>query len=133
MLSREDIINIDDVQTEEVEVPEWGGKVTVKGLSGFERDKYEQSMVEGQGKNTRLNMKNARARLVQACMVERKDGQLKPIFDQPGDIKRLGKKSGKALDRVYNVARKLSGLSEEDMDELTKNSETAQSEDSIID
>jgi hypothetical protein len=39
-----------------------------------------------------------------------------------GDINTLGQKSAAALDRVYEVAARLSKISKEDVDELAKNS-----------
>ena len=133
-LDRKAILEVDDTQTEEVEVPEWGGKVLIKGLSGAERDSYEQSMVQGKGKNARMNMKNARAKLVAlTTVVPDEEGGYERVFKSKGDVKRLGKKSGKALERVFSKARKLSGLTKEDMEELAGNSKDDQSEDSILD
>ena len=43
-LCRETILNANDIKTEEVNVPEWGGVVLVKSLTGSEKDKYEQSI-----------------------------------------------------------------------------------------
>jgi hypothetical protein len=49
------------------------------------------------------------------------------------DVRELGKKSASALQRVFEVAQRLSGLSNADVEELTKNSTSDQSEDSISD
>jgi hypothetical protein len=38
-----------------------------------------------------------------------------------GDLEILGSKSAAALDRIFTVSRKLSGLTEEDIEELEKN------------
>jgi flavoprotein len=40
------------------------------------------------------------------------------------DVAALGSKSSRSVQRVFNVAQKLSGLSDEDIDELAKNSES---------
>lgn len=116
-LSREAILNVSDIKTEEVPVPEWGGVVLVKGLTGEQRNDYEMSLIQGKGKNRDVNMKNAVAKLVGLSIVD-EDG--KRIFTD-ADVEALGKKSGAALSRVQAVASKLSGLSDGDMDELTKN------------
>ena len=125
-LSRDAILAVDDVQFEDVEVPEWGGKVRVKSLTGKERDALESSMIIGKGKNANVNLNNLRAKLVARSVVD-EDG--KRIFTDD-DISALGAKSAAALTRVYEVAQRLSGITQEDVDELTKNSETAPSEDS---
>jgi hypothetical protein len=48
------------------------------------------------------------------------------------DVKLLGQKSAAALDKLFEVAQKLSGLKDEDVEELAKNSEDDLSEDSIF-
>lgn len=125
-LSRDAILAVDDVQYEDVEVPEWGGRVRVKSLTGRERDALEASMIVGKGKNANVNMNNLRAKLVGRSVVD-EDG--KRLFSDD-DIAALGAKSAAALTRVYEVAQRLSGITQEDVEELTKNSETAPSEDS---
>lgn len=129
-LSREDILAVQDIQREEVPVPEWKIKnvdlVLVQGLSGKERDELEASMIVGKGKNANVNLKNLRAKVVARSIVG-EDG--KRIFTD-ADIPALSEKSAIALNRVYEVAQRLSGITQEDVEELTKNSETALSEDS---
>lgn len=117
MLNRDQILGADDRKTEIVKVPEWGGDVTVKGLSGKQRDAFESGCVVRKGKKVEQNLANIRARLCVLCIVD-EDG--KRILNDK-DISLLGDKSGSALDRVYDVASKLSGLSAEDVDELAKN------------
>ena len=116
-LSREAILNVKDFKTREVDVEEWGGTVLVKGLSGSERNDFEQSMIVRRGKDVQMNMKNATAKLVALSIV---DEEGKRIFSD-ADVEALGAKSGAALSRVYTVASKLAGLSEDDMKELTEN------------
>jgi len=119
MLSREDILNVTDIEIEEVEVPEWGGTVFVKGLTGTERDAYESSMIENRGKNRAMNLENLRAKLAVMTIC---DQEGKRLFTER-DVKKLGEKSASALQRVFKVAQRLSGLTEEDVDELSKNSQ----------
>jgi|SRR6185312_79210 len=107
-LSKEDILKAEDRGTEEVDVPEWGGTVLVRGLSGRERDEFEVSMAERQGTEFVPNFANTRAKLIARCVVD-DDG--KRVFDIYTDVEALGEKSGAAIDRVYSVAARLSGLS----------------------
>ena len=39
-LSRDAILQREDIKTEDVEVPEWGGTVRVRGMSGVQRDAF---------------------------------------------------------------------------------------------
>lgn len=117
ILTRDQILQAADIHTEEISVPEWGGEVLVRGLTGAERDRFEESVIEMKGKSTRVKMENARAKLV-AMSVVGEDG--KRLFAE-ADVELLGKKSAAALDRVYQAAARLSGISNEDLDELAKN------------
>lgn len=125
-LSRDAILGADDLQYEDLDVPEWGGIVRVRSLSGAERDNYEASMRLQRGKEFIANMANVRAKLVVRCVVD-EDG--KRLFTD-NDAPALGEKSAAALDRVFEVAARLSRLSDEDVDELAGNSAAAQSGDS---
>ncbi|GGM14335.1 hypothetical protein [Micromonospora yangpuensis] len=116
LLNRDQILAVDDSTWEDVEVPEWGGTVRVKGMSGTERDKFEAGSLKGKGKNRDVNLANLRARLVAASVVD-EHGQ--PVF-RPYDVEALGRKSAAALGRVYDVAQRLAGLTDEDVDELTE-------------
>lgn len=120
ILNRQQILEAPDLRTETVPVPEWGGEVIVIGLSGTERDEFERSVVEQKGKKTSLNLTNIRAKLCAKCIVDENHERI--FSDQ--DIAALGSKSGSALQRVFEVAQRLSGLRDEDIDELEKNSES---------
>jgi hypothetical protein len=37
------------------------------------------------------------------------------------DVTKLGKKSARALDRVFDVSQRLSGITKEDVEDLAKN------------
>lgn len=120
-LTREQILGAADLEERIVEVPEWGGDVLVRGITGAERDLFEKSCIEMKGKNREFNTANFRAKLVALSIVD--PDTKKPMFTQV-DINALGKKSAKALNRVYDVATELSGFGDEEVEELTKNSES---------
>lgn len=128
LLSRDAILGASDIKTEDVSVPEWGGTVRVRGLDAKQRDEFESGLIETVGKTQRVTMRNARARLA-ALSIVGEDNE--PLFS-PADVFLLGEKSGAALDRVFAVASRLSGIGDSDMDELTKNS-SGQSDDSSSD
>ncbi|MCS6297166.1 MAG: hypothetical protein H8K09_13100 [Nitrospira sp.] len=127
LLNRQQILDSDDRRTERVAVPEWGGEVLIRGLSGTDRDEFEASLQVKNGKKRDVNLRNVRAKLVVLCLV---DETGKPLFSIE-DIQRLGNKSAAALGRCFDRAKQLSGLGDEDIDELAKNSATDQSDVSI--
>ena len=118
LLSKTAILAAQDLQTEDVEVPEWGGAVRVRSFTGRERDAFEASMVRGEGRDRKVDLTNMRARLVGLTVIDETGQRL--FTDEEVDL--LGAKSGAALDRVFAVAQKLNGLSGADVEELSKNS-----------
>lgn len=116
ILGREDILQADDIVTEAVPVPEWGGTVLVKGMTGAERDRFELAMIEKPGKSAKVNLSDLRAKLCSLTIVN-ENGKL--IFTQ-ADIKKLTEKSASALQRVFEKARELSGIGDDDVAELTE-------------
>ena len=129
MLDRDTILNANDHEAfQDVEVPEWGGTVRVKIMSGAERDEYDSYVVKQskfQGGKVQINTKGLRAKLLTMVLVK-EDGT--KLFT-PQDIPALLAKSGIVLDRLSKIADKLNGLSESTAEELLKNSVSAQSED----
>jgi hypothetical protein len=118
ILSRAEILATEDLMSETVLVPEWGGAVIVRALTGSERDAYETSIftARGGGQSPEYNLQNIRAKLAARTIVG-EDG--KRLFSD-ADIVVLGLKSAAALDRVFSVAQRLSRLTNEDVKELTK-------------
>ena len=115
------ILALDDLPEEWVDVPEWNGRVRVVGLTGTERDRWEELRMvdkrDAKGKVKRqMDLTNFRASLV-AMSVRMPDDRAKCLFE--GQVPALGKKSAAALERVFDVARRLSRLTDEDIDELS--------------
>ena len=113
MLSKDDILQSDDMVTETVNVPEWGGDVLVRTMTGSERDDFERSIYHDGIKD----FDNIRAKLCVMSIVD-KDG--KKLFSLL-DIEALGKKNSKALDKVFAVAKRLSGIGKQEILALKKN------------
>jgi hypothetical protein len=117
-LTRDQILNHDDLQRERVEVPEWSGEVYVRTMTGSERDAYEMRMVADRESGGVAGIHDIRATLA-ALTVCSEDGA--PIFSL-ADIEALGRKSCAALDRVCEVAQRLNRLTAADIEELKKSS-----------
>ncbi len=119
VLSAEDILKAEDRKIETVPVPEWGGEVLVREMSGLERDRFDISVRDA---NDNLNLQNYRARLVAACAC---DAAGKLLFT-PFQAQDLGQKSSLILMRIFRVAQKLNGMSQEAVADAKKDSsETA--------
>ncbi len=143
MLTKDQILSASDLPTEEVQVPEWGGSVFVRTMNGTERDAFEQDIIAARARDAEQNeasdgvpnaaksnseLVNIRARLAVKTVV---DAQGNRLFTD-NDAAALGKKSGKALDRIFDVAQRLSGIGEKDVKELEGNSNAVPSGASIL-
>lgn len=114
MLKREDILgSAVKLRTEVLDVPEWDGQVTVREMTGTERDRLEADI--SQKKQTA--MANLRARVVAMCCVDENGAAL---FTD-ADAAELGKLSAAALDRVFWAAMRLSRMNAGDVDALKEN------------
>lgn len=137
ILTASDILTAADMPPpERVEVPEWGGAVFVRTLTAGERDRLEKAILDARpqedknkdkDKNEEADKRrqtivppNFRGLLVSlaAC-----DEQGKRLFTD-ADVAKLSDKSAAAMSRVFDVALRLSGFTDADVEELQKNSST---------
>lgn len=120
MLSREQILGMDDLEREEVFIPEWQGSIFVRVMTGEESGWLEGCSFDEQGEvlsaQDRLAHYRGRLAVLTACHA---DGSSLFVLS---DAERLGKKAGKALDRIVEVARRLNRITPEEIETLTKNS-----------
>lgn len=125
VLSRDDIMRAQDLKRELVEVPEWGGSVYVRGLTGSERGLWEQSLsrvqptAPGREAAVQFHLEEMRVTLCTLCLVDENGARL--FKDQ--EVKLLGRKSSQALQRVYDVAARLSAIGEGAVAQEVKDSE----------
>jgi hypothetical protein len=110
------ILDLPDLTSEEVEVPEWGFRLRVRSLTGTERDAFEASLLQTRGKDREINLRNMRAKLVAQSVRKADDSR---VFSD-AQVEALGRKNAAALQRVFRVAQRLSGLAEDEVEELTR-------------
>ncbi len=113
---RDKILEADDLQTEAVEIPEWDCTVYVRGMSGIKRDELENYLISSR-KGSVLDVRGWKARttIATAC---NEDGEL--IFGST-DVEALNLKSSRALNRIFEVAQRLSGVDVDEAKEIAKN------------
>lgn len=119
---RAKILAAQDVPERLVDVPEWDCQILMRGLTGKQRDAFEAEVfvIKGTGKNIKSDVQrvNIRARL---CALSIVDPDTKQQLFNDTDIEQLGNKAVVVLDRLYTIAQELSGMREEDIEELEKN------------
>lgn len=106
--------------------------VVVVGMSGKARDSFEASLVAGKGKKRDVKTDNIRAKLAARCChaaVKGLDDIVTPgprlFTDQQADA--LGDVRADVLAAIFDVAQRLSGVSDDDLEELGNESTTATS------
>ena len=122
MLNKQQILECKDIQSEIVKVPEWNGEVIVQGLTLAEKDEWTDSIMH----DGKVSIKGASAKLCVCCMRDENGDLLFGLEDVPI----LQAKSAAALDRIFQVAQRLSGIGQEEIEETVKNSEKTQTQDS---
>ena len=117
--SKDDLLKAKTVP-EEVDlsdIPGYHGSVLVRGMTGKERDAFEVSlMTPGRGGRREVNTVNVRAKLVVRCVVD-EDGN-RVLTD--ADAADLGETPAAAINRLYEVAARLSGMGDQEQEELTR-------------
>lgn len=119
MLSKDDILKADDLAKETINVPEWGGDVILRTMTGEERDSFDSEMIRDEKKT----FKNIRAKFLALIICDEQGNRL--FSDK--DVEALGRKSGAALDRLFSAGQKLNKLTDDDVKELEGNLEAGQS------
>jgi len=121
-LTRGQILQAEDLERREVAVPEWGGTLLVRALTGAERGRIEADSLRQNGRGVQFqpqSIETLRAKVVAMAAIE-EDGT--PVFTLR-DVEALAGKSGAVLERVFDVVAAMSGISEEAVSELTANFE----------
>lgn len=98
-------------------VEAFGGTVRVQALTAKEKDAFDASLIVGSGKRQKVETKNIRARLAARSIVD-ESGAL--VFTDD-DADKLGDLSGADMQRIYDKAQELSGISDDDVEELAGN------------
>lgn len=103
------------LEVQRIVVPELGGAVYIRSLSGYEFEEYEKALARQQD-----DVINARARLLVMCLCDAKGA----LQFGPADIKKIGQLPAAVVLRLFMACRKLNKLDVDSIKELAKNCET---------
>ena len=108
----ESILAAVDLPREEVPVPEWGGSVWVRTLTGTERAEFELANVRARkaAKDEDAWFKDYGVRLLALALCDEAGVALVPA----GSVSVLAGKSSLVLDRLVGVAARMNGLGARD-------------------
>jgi hypothetical protein len=123
---RDQILAKQDIPSEMVDVPEWGVKVEVRGMTGAERTRIMDKATQNAGD---VNLQFVYPEIVIATAFDPESGE--QVF-KPNDRDALLAKSATALDRIAAVGMRLSGFTAESADNLGKDFSATDSDDSSL-
>jgi hypothetical protein len=103
-LTREQIFAALDLPVKDVDVPEWGGHIGLRVMSGTEREEFEGSVLEAKERDE--STKEFRAKLVAFCAVDANGERLFSLEH----LEALGKKSAVVIDRLADVCLRINAM-----------------------
>ena len=118
-LSKQQILDANDRKLEPVEVPEWGGTVYVRTLTGTEKDAYLARHVKAVDGQQTFDRNGATEQLVAMALCDESGNRLFTDLE----ARKLGEKNANVLERLVEVATKLNKLGADGLEEAEKNSE----------
>lgn len=134
-LTKEQFLARRPVSVHREQVPAMGGEVCLRGLTGDRRDYWDLFQVanrDDETKRLRTDTRHFRSTLVALALCdERGTFWFDPYADSwPVEVEAIGEEDGAIIDRLFDVAEDISGLSPVKREALRKNSETARNGDS---
>jgi hypothetical protein len=107
---RKSILEYDDIERETIEVPQWGNKkVEIRGMTSKERAK----LLKNSTRDGSVDMVRWFPDLIIATVYDPESGE--KVFEQ-ADRAAINEKSGAAISEISEVAARLSGLGETDVE-----------------
>lgn len=111
------ILDYDDDQYAEVEVPEWGGSVRVRSIGAAERENLLRSSVTVEGKSRKIDTPVMRVKIVWLSVVDESN---KRMWTTKAELEALGQKNAASIDRIADVALRLAGITDDTDDDEGK-------------
>jgi hypothetical protein len=122
-LTKDEILAVNDLKTQDVAVPQWGEDVGVhvRSLTALERDAWDKSTYKGKD----VELIAYKTRFCAMCIVDDTGNQ---IFDatNDADVKALGAKGASGIEVVFQAAAQLNGLLKSNVDAIEKESAAPQ-------
>lgn len=112
LLNKQQIKDVDDLPSKNLDMPEWGGEVRLKTMSAKNRIEFEK---------LNASTKSELETMINLIMFSCVDEENNLLFNKQ-DFEFLSGKSAKSLMHIFEEAVKLSTLSSEGLEDKAKNS-----------
>lgn len=124
MSIRDRILSADDIESEIVDVPQWGVKIEVRSMDGRSRARMlSQASLD----NGSVNLESVYPDMVILCSFDPDTGER--IFE-PGDADALMSKAAGPIEQVAMAAMRVSGMAADSMDKAGNDSSSTEKGDS---
>lgn len=126
MLTKKDILALNDRKVEDLIVPEWDTTVKVAEFGADAKDELDQYLAAQNISNKDEDIKRVHIRgaVAAVSLVDDNNNQIFTI----SDAEELGKKNGVALDRIFEVSNRLNKIFGVERDKVKKKSKTTPSD-----
>lgn len=115
MLTRDNILNLDDRRTHKIAVPEWGGDLYLRRLSGAERGRWQALCARVKDEPELLE--GLAGRFLTMALGDEKGDR---IFSD-ADADALNKRDGQVLERIVELAYAFNGIGDGSIEDAEKN------------
>lgn len=112
LLNKQQIKDVDDLPTQIVEMPEWGGEIKLRAMSAKNRIDFEK-----RNSAAKTELETMISLIMFSCIDENNE-----LMFNDDDYEFLANKSAKSLMRIFSEAIKMSTLSNEGLETKAKNS-----------
>ncbi len=113
LLNKLAILSATDCRIETVDVPEWGGAVRIRAMTGAERDAFRTTISDGASNE----VGRFEAALLALTLVDENGNRLFEL----AELDALRAKSATVLDRVAKEAMRINGMDADSQDAAAKN------------
>jgi hypothetical protein len=120
-LTKAEILEAEDRKPIDLEVPQWGGAVSLRPMSATARDLYTSWLHKNSTEISEIEPTQITAMTLKLLSLTMCDESGELMFSED-DIARLAAKSGEAIDRVFRAAQQINGIGTKAVAEQAKNS-----------
>ncbi len=113
ILTKDEIFGAKDIHIEYETILEWGGTVPIRVIPGFERDLFENWCFDRRKGKNKVDTRGLKVKLIVLAVVN-PDGSR--MFNDADQVE-LNKKSGAALDKLFQAVQKVNGMTAESVDD----------------
>ena len=122
-LTLSEIFGSNDMKLLKVPMPEWGGDVFIRCMTGTEREDYETLLLSKVKDGKLADNRGLKQKLISLTLCDDKG---KRLLESQTDVTKLFGKSAAALQRLFVQAQSHNALLDSDIEAAAKNSEATE-------